>query len=508
MAVIKKEHVVYCKIAAFILLVLAFLSKGLTVFYDKWFWWGSYYSHGPLVVAAFIWLLIKRSKDSNPDLENYSFRFFDIIIVFISIIIYMFGLWKNFSTFVTWGILLFVIGNSVLFFSKNFVIKNIGIFVYLLLAIPVPQIIIDSLTFELQLFASYISGLFISLIYPSTFRDGNILQVNGNYISITYECSGLSNLLGMFSVVWLMALFQSKKNIAITDYLISVPAAIITNILRIVIVTILVVNGYGQFALTDWHSEIGIAVFIFIVILIALFNEFPSKENGFHFKISFTRLISYFYKNNKFINIYIVSLIMLSFITFIITYKNDINNISNEILLKDKIPDSIGRWKSRNEVLGQNYYDLLGTNDLLMRAYWEKGKNSKSDNVYLYIIRSKDNAAAFHRPEACLRGEGYELSTHNEINLDFKNNIIIPIHRMLFVDKDKALLVYYWYYINGKNVKNTIEYQLSFLFNMNKDSSGNFIRISKPVNLNRITQEEKIMKQFANEVIPEILKYL
>ncbi|MFH0974675.1 MAG: exosortase C-terminal domain/associated protein EpsI [Spirochaetota bacterium] len=503
-----REYAAYLKIAVFISLNIIFLFKGFCIFYDKWFWWGSYYSHSPLVVAAFIWLLVKRAKDYKPALEKHPFHISGIVIIFISIAMYLFGLWKNFPTFVTWGMLVFVIGNAVLFLSKNFVIKNIGIFIYLLLAIPVPQIAIDSLTFELQLFASYLSENVISLIYPSTFRNGNILQVNGHYISITYECSGLSNLLSMLSAVWLMALFQTKKIITVIDYLISIPAAIISNILRIVIVTILVVNGYEQFALNDWHSEIGIIVFIFIVILIVIFNELPFKKDDFHFKISFTGLVSHINKNNKLLNIYIIFLIILSFVSFVIPDKNNFHNSGAEILLKDIIPDSIGNWKSRNEILGENYFNVLGTNDLLMRAFWEKGKSPENNNVYLYIIRSKDNAAAFHRPEACLRGEGYELSAHNEVDLILINKKIIPVHRTLFVDKDKGLLVYYWYYINGKNIKDTLRYQLEFLFNMNDDSSGSFIRISKPVNLNKITQEEQKMKQFANEIIPEILKYL
>jgi EpsI family protein len=508
MLLIKRMNTAYSKIAIFILLNIIFLYKCFPIFFDKWFWTGSYYSHSPLVLAAFIWLLIKRVKSYKPALNNLSINFSGVIITVFSIIIYLIGLWKNFHSFLTWGVFIYIIGNCVLFFGKNFILKNIGIFLYLSLAIPIPEVIINSITFKLNLFASYTSEIFISLLYPSTFRNGNILQVNGHYISITYECSGLSNLLSMFSVIWLLALIQSKKTISVIDYLISIPAAIISNILRIIIVTMFVVNGYEQFALDNWHSEIGIVVFIFIVILIAMFNEFPVKKVGFYFRISLTKLTYFLKENNKFIHFYIILLVIFSIISFIIPSINNLNNSINEILLKDKIPDSIGKWKSRDEIIDESYYNALGTNNLLMRIYQEKYNNLGNDNIYLFIIRSKDNIAAFHRPELCLRGEGYELLTQSEIDIQLKNKRVIPVHSMLFIENNKGLLVYYWYYINGENVKNTIKYQLTFLFNMNKESSGNFIRISKPVNLNNIIQEEQKLKQFAEEAIPEILKYL
>ncbi len=507
MAVLDRKNAVYIKITAFILLNIVFFFNGFLIFYDKWFWAGSYYSHSPLVVIAFFWLFIRRLKNYTSLPEKTSRYLFGFFIITLSFFVYLIGLWKNISTLITWSMFSFVIGNSVLFFGKNFVIKNIGIFIYLLLAIPVPEVFIDRFTFGLNLFASYSSGLLLSLIYPSTIRSGNILQVNGYDILITPECSGLSNLLSMFSVVWLMALVQRKRIISTIDYLVSIPAAIISNIIRIIVVTVLVVNGYEQLALEDWHYEIGIGVFIVIIILIALYNEFPFKIKNIHFKISFDRLILFFDKNKKIINYYIVILLILSSAGFIIS-RISTKNSDSEILLKDKIPDSIGNWKSRDESIDDYYYTQLSTNNLLMRAYREKENKNEGDDVYLFIIRSKDNVSAFHRPEVCLRGEGYELITDSQMDLPLKNNKVIPVRRMVFVDKGEGLLVYYWYYINGENTKNTLKYQLSFLFSMNKDSGGNFIRISKPVNLEKIPQDEQKMKQFAYEVIPDILKYL
>ncbi|HOO71581.1 MAG TPA: EpsI family protein [Spirochaetota bacterium] len=507
MNIFKRVNAAYIKIALFTLFIIIFFSQGFSILYNRWFWAGSYYTHGPLVVLAFIWLLLRRFNDFRPSLRGPQKKSIGIIIIIFSLAMYLFGLWKNIPSFATWGMYVFVIGNSVLFFSVNFVMKNIGIYIYLLLAIPVPEVIINQVTFELNLFASYTSEILLSIIYPSTFRDGNILQVNGHNISITYECSGLSNLLSMFSIVWLMALLQPKKFISIIDYFISVPAAIISNILRIIIIAILIVNGYEQFALYDWHAEIGIIVFICIVVLIVFFNELPVKKTWSDFKNIPARLLSYFNKNNKIINTYIVSMILLCLIGFFIQDDNNYRYSNDTTLLKNKIPASAGRWQSQDMILGEDYFNLLGTDDLLMRAYQEKGKMIENDTVYLYIIRSKDSVSAFHRPELCLRGEGYELLTHDEIDLPI-NKKLIPVHRMLFVDRSKGLLVYYWYYLNGENIRDTIKYKLLFLFNRNKGSSGNFIRISKPVNLNNITLDEQTMKRFTSEVIPDVLEYL
>ena len=126
--------------------------------------------------------------------------------------------------------------------------------------------------------ASHISEIILSLIYPSTVRFGNILNINGNDIIITSACSGLQNIIGMISLIFFLALFQSKKWINFFDYSIAVPAALLSNILRIITVSIIAVSYDRKFALEDWHEGIGIVIFLFVFILTALSNESPFKK--------------------------------------------------------------------------------------------------------------------------------------------------------------------------------------------------------------------------------------
>ena len=146
MTVFKRENIVYLKAALIVFLPVLFFYKGFIIFYEKWFWWGSYYTHGPLVVIAFIWLLLQRLKDHESHSEKKSSHVAGGIITIFAIAIYLFGLWKNGSPFILWGIFIFIVGTSISLFGRDFIIKNIGIYIYLLLAVPIPQIIIDHLT--------------------------------------------------------------------------------------------------------------------------------------------------------------------------------------------------------------------------------------------------------------------------------------------------------------------------------------------------------------------------
>jgi len=490
------------KVIILLVLSLLFFSSSIAGLFNRWFANGTYYSHGPFVFVVFFWL-IKRKLNETPAEETMNSRLFGSAIIIFSILLNTFGIINEISTFQCLGIYFFIIGNSILFLGEKFVYQNTMIYIYLLLAIPFPSFLIDQLTFQLKLFATSLSESVLSVIYPSTVRYGNTLKIDNHFIAITNACSGLQNIFGMFSLVWLLALLQSKKNIAIIDYLISIPAAIVSNIIRIVLVCVIVVNGYGQFALVDYHEEIGLFVFLIIFIFLSLFNEIPLNWSKSPDKNS----RSFQFIKSKYVTLYIISMAIMAVISIGISF-NDRNILSESDLVRDRIPKKIKNWDSHDYEFGENYFNLLGTKDLLMRTYTKKIKGEKKKTVYLYVTHSKKSRSALmHRPELCLSGEGYDLIKHDEINLQ-NGNLNIPVHRMLFARDGKGLLVYYWYRLKGKSINSYFFHQLLYLNSKNRKSGGSMIRLSKIVDLRDTESGERILKQFVREAVPEIMKFL
>ncbi len=493
------------KISLLIAVTLIFFSSGGGFLFSRLIDDTSYYGHGPFVILAFIWTFRKRFRESSEaefsEIKKSNLSGF--IIIYFSLLVYLIGLWGFINTFQSTALYLFVLGNCVLFFGRDFVRKNPGIFVYLLLAIPLPKPVIDLLTFDLRLLASFAAESILSVIYPSTARLGNILNINGDNIVITPACSGLQNLIVMISMIYFLALSQSKRSVRIFDYIIAVPAALLSNILRIIIVCILAVSYDREFALVDWHDEIGIVIFLPVFIIIAAVNESPFKKTS----ASERTVLSAMMNKAGYINTYLIIMSLLLLISFLIPEKFNPDKKIDNILLNESIPKIINGWHSRDYQFENNYYDILGTRDIMMRSYEKTSKGPGNEIVYVFITRSKQNRKFAHTPEPCLEGEGYHLLYKNDIDLPVDNKKI-PCNRMLFRRDLNGLLVYYWFNSDKKNYRNVVSLYFSFLFMENRRSGGSMIRLSAVVNPDNPDAGDKALLNFASEALPEILKGL
>ncbi len=176
--------------------------------------------------------------------------------------------------------------------------------------------------------------------------------------------------------------------------------------------------------------------------------------------------------------------------------------------MRDSIPKAFGDWTAEDIELEEYYFEVLGTRDVLMRAYKDKNDKSADGTVYLYLIHSwEDSRKVAHPPELCIEGEGYELVSRDKIALLTEVDSI-PANRMLFSRDGEGLLVYFWFRVHGENTDDYLAHQISAVFNKVSGSGASMIRLSIVVDLNDVEANEKILQRFVSEGVPEILKPL
>lgn len=465
----------------------------------RWFASGSYYSQGPFVFAIFLWILKKRYGTFNRDTGDSPVAGFSLLS--IALAAEVFGRYAAIVTSQFSAIYLFILGCSFLFLGKYFVNRNKGLFVYLLLAIPLPAFLLDHATFYLKLAAAGISGFFLSLMYPATSLHGTTLNINNYVIEITPACSGMQNIFGMASLLWCLALFQKRNLIAAVDYLIAIPAALLSNILRIIIVTILTVHGYGKYALGAFHEVIGTIVFIIIFVLITLINDVPNFKTGGDEKTADGTPSSEKKKN------YMVPLIIIMALmaagSLAIQLKSSGSKEVKYPLLINSIGTEAPGWKSRDEKLGEIYFSMLKTDDVLMREYYKADDTSGKKSVYLYFIHARGDRTPFlHRPELCLKNEGYNLLSQSVLALPSGRTVT----RMLFIYGEKGLLVYYWYRYNGKDLGGYMDLQYAMLTDFGNNRDCSMIRLSRIVDPRDVERGEVLLREFAEKGTPLIFK--
>jgi len=137
--------------------------------------------------------------------------------------------------------------------------------------IPIPAVIYNQITFPLQLFASRVAETVLSLIGIPVLRDGNILELASQKLSVAEACSGIRSLLSLTFLSLVYAYFFDKKVWMRWVLLIcTVPIAILANAGRVTITGILS-EFNPELAHGFFHSLEGWIIFVIaLAMLIAL----------------------------------------------------------------------------------------------------------------------------------------------------------------------------------------------------------------------------------------------
>jgi exosortase len=148
--------------------------------------------------------------------------------------------------------------------------------------IPIPSVIYNQITFPLQLFASQVAEFSLGLMGIPVLRDGNILELASQKLSVVEACSGIRSLLSLSFLSLVYAYFFDKK-VWMRWVLLAatIPVAILANSGRVTITGVLSeINP--QLAQGFFHSLEGWIIFLIALIMLgavhALINRFAGKD--------------------------------------------------------------------------------------------------------------------------------------------------------------------------------------------------------------------------------------
>lgn len=221
----------------------------------------SYYSHGflvPLITLFIIWQkrnIIKEIKIAGSASGLW------VIIVCLLIHIVCAALRVYFLSGFT--LILLIYGMILFFFGKEMVRNLIFPIFFLLTMIPLPLVVIGNLTVKLKLLATKLSVFTLNHIGFRCIQDGSFIRMPASFLEVAAPCSGLRSIISLLTLGLLFAYFSKtsllKKSIL---FLSSIPIAIATNVMRIMLVAI-VNDLYGsKVAMGLFHDMTGYLVFV------------------------------------------------------------------------------------------------------------------------------------------------------------------------------------------------------------------------------------------------------
>lgn len=140
----------------------------------------------------------------------------------------------------------------------------------LVFMIPLPAVIYNQITFPLQLFASQVAETVLSLLGIPVLREGNILELPSQRLSVAEACSGIRSLMSLtyLSLVY-GYLFESRFLVRAILLLLTPAIAIFVNALRVTVTGLL--SEYDpELAQGAFHSMEGWLMFLLALALLVV----------------------------------------------------------------------------------------------------------------------------------------------------------------------------------------------------------------------------------------------
>lgn len=144
----------------------------------------------------------------------------------------------------------------------------------LLFMVPIPAVIYNQITFPLQLLASQVAEIALTVVGIPVLRDGNVLELASQKLSVVEACSGIRSLLSLSFLSLVYGYFFEEHRLALRWllFLSTVPIAIAANSFRVSLTGVL--SEYNpELAQGFFHSLEGWVIFVFALVLLVGFHR-------------------------------------------------------------------------------------------------------------------------------------------------------------------------------------------------------------------------------------------
>jgi exosortase len=147
----------------------------------------------------------------------------------------------------------------------------------LLFMIPIPAIIYARITLPLQLFASRVAETILGWISIPVLRDGNVLELASQKLSVAEACSGIRSLLSLSFLSLVYAhIFDKKSWMKWVLLAATIPIAVAANAARVTLTGVL--SEYRtDLAQGFFHEMEGWVLFLVALALLVLFHQFVNR---------------------------------------------------------------------------------------------------------------------------------------------------------------------------------------------------------------------------------------
>ncbi|MBZ5724741.1 MAG: exosortase [Acidobacteriia bacterium] len=139
--------------------------------------------------------------------------------------------------------------------------------------VPIPSVVYNRITFPLQILASRLAENALPLLGIPVAREGNILNLPNQQLSVVEACSGIRSLLSLTFLSLVYGFFFEKKAwMRVLLFLATIPIAIVANASRVTL-TGVISQWKPELAEGFFHESTGWVIFMIALVILILFHQ-------------------------------------------------------------------------------------------------------------------------------------------------------------------------------------------------------------------------------------------
>ncbi len=228
------------------------------------------YTHAYFILPISLWLIWHKRAElkeifqvNNPNYKYY----YSFSLILLGGILYIFGQRQDYIVIQTFSIIPLLFGLTSYLYGMKMAKALAFPFLYLLLLVPPPMGIIDSVTFPMRYGISMATESILAFINYPISRNGLMLTIGYEDIFMGEPCSGFRSLITMFSLV-LVYVYIIKgglfKKFVLTSFII--PMAMLGNLVRVITLCLITFYFGEEAGQGFFHNFSGIVIFIITIL--------------------------------------------------------------------------------------------------------------------------------------------------------------------------------------------------------------------------------------------------
>lgn len=240
------------------------------------------YSHGPLGVALFAFLLLLIEAEPRKQPPHGPTVAIGAMVLAVALLVGVAANYFRLGEVSAWAFVFTVFGAHLTRAAPERVASLCLVYFSLLLALPLPMEVFWKIQFFLQGTTAVASvGIASALFVPVTLEN-NIIDVNGMYLHVAQSCSGFSYILPFWSFAVAMAvLAKAPWTVKLMLVVVAPPLAVLMNVVRVTLIIVVVYLRDSTSHVTSYaHFLEGWLIFVFSVGLLLLLLKVALKYSG------------------------------------------------------------------------------------------------------------------------------------------------------------------------------------------------------------------------------------